>query len=364
MRKINLADYNFELPEELIAKEPVRPRDHSRLLVLDRKSGEIEHRIFYEIIDFLEPGDVLVMNDSKVFPARLLGEKQTGGKVEILLDKQIDDASFEAIGKHLKTGDVITFPRSRIKCYIISLENRIYKIRFSIGGEKLIKEIDKIGQTPLPPYILKARGTEHFDQKEDQKDYQTVYAKERGSAAAPTAGLHFTKSLLQKIKDKGVEIEKVTLHVGLGTFAPVKSDDISEHRIHQEYYSVQLAVWDKIVEAKKSGRRIIAVGTTTTRVLETLAGRAEELTSLPKGDTPSEGCPAVQLISGWTNIFITPGYEFKCVDALITNFHIPKSTLLLLVSAFASDNLIKKAYHEAIKHNYRFYSFGDAMLIV
>jgi S-adenosylmethionine:tRNA ribosyltransferase-isomerase len=363
---IKLSEFDFNLPDRLIATKPASPRDHSRLLVLDKHSGEINHHTFYEVPNFLKKGDILVLNESKVFPARLIGEKLTGGKVEILLDKQIGDNLFEAIGKKLKIGETITYQESNLKSQILSQNGKIYNVQFNKSGDDLIKEIEKIGQTPLPPYILKAREAKRPSKVDDKNDYQTVYAKHQGSSAAPTAGLHFTDALLKELGKKGVEVLKVTLHVGLGTFSPIKEEDITKHKIHSEYYSVDKEVWNKIAGAKKAGRRVIAVGTTSARVIETLAQsqksnlKNQNDNSKIKIEYTNNG---VDNYNGWTEIYIYPGYKFECVDALITNFHLPKSSLLLLVSAFAGKDKIDKAYWEAINENYRFYSYGDAMLI-
>ncbi len=319
---LTLKDFDFNLPECLIAQEPVRPRDHSRLLVLDKNTGQIEHKHFYDIVDYLQAGDVLVMNNSKVIRARLQGTKDTGGKVEVFLLRKIaagpcargDQEVWECMpNKKFKQNLKINFDQDYIGEII---EDK--KIKFNKPG------ITEVGETPLPPYIKK---------KAELEDYQTVYAKEEGSVAAPTAGLHFTPELLQKLKDKGVRIEEVTLHVGLGTFAPVREEDITKHEMHSEYV-VSPGI-------KKTGR-IICVGTTSARTIESLGLEAG---------------------SKWTDIFIYPGYKFKHVDCLITNFHLPKSSLMMLVSALAGQENIKHAYKEAIKEKYRFYSFGDAMLI-
>ena len=337
---MKLSEFDYNLPEELIAQKPMEPRDHSRLLVLDKNTGKITHYTFYDIIDFLKLGDVLVVNNSKVFPARLHGNrKDTGGKVEILLNKNIQDSVWEVMGKNLKTGIEIIFENSNLEAKVIKKNNKISNIQFNMKDESLFSELEKIGHTPLPPYIKK------IDSKKDKTDYQTVYAKPIGSAAAPTAVLHFTKKLLERIKAKGIEIVEVTLHVGLGTFAPVEEDDIEEHKIHSEYYTVIQEDLDKIIQTKKAGHRIIAVGTTSTRVLETIFNNSKHL-------------------SGWTDIFIYPGYNFKCIDGLITNFHLPKSTLLMLVSAFAGMKNIDKAYKEAINKEYHFFSYGDAMFLI
>jgi len=344
---MKLSEFDYNLPEELIAQKPVEPRDHSRLLVLDKEDGKISHHTFYDIIDFLNEGDVLVVNNSRVFPARLFGKrKDTGGKVEILLNKNIKDSEWEAIGKNLKLGTEIVFDNSKLEAKVIEKNDKISNIKFNIKEEFFFSEIEKIGHTPLPPYIKKN------DTKQDKSDYQTVYAKPVGSTAAPTAGLHFTNELLKKIKDKGINIVEVTLHVGLGTFEPVEEENITEHQIHTEYYIVIPDQIDKIIDAKKEGRRIIAVGTTSTRVLEHLFhSNNRQLTT-------------DNFLSGWTDIFIYPGYKFKCIDGLITNFHLPKSTLLMLVSAFAGKQNIDKAYKEAVDMKYRFFSYGDAMIII
>ena len=342
-----LNDFDYNLPSSLIAQSPARKRDYSRLLVLDRETSEITHQYFYNIVDCLKNGDILVLNNSKVFPARLFGKKETDGEVEILLQKEISRGIWEVIGKNLKVGAVLTFPSSILKAEVLKRDENIFTLEFNLNGTTFFREIEKIGKTPLPPYIKKDADTK------DKSSYQTVYAKTVGSSAAPTAGLHFTPSLLEKIKDKGVQILEVTLHVGLGTFAPVKNDNILEHKIHSEYYSIDKKVLQSITEAKKEKRRIIAVGTTTTRVLEHLFSEATYNSKLTTDD-----------LSGWTNIFIYPGYRFKCVDGLITNFHLPKSTLLMLVSAFAGKDKIDHAYKEAIGQEYRFFSYGDAMLII
>lgn len=347
---MKISDFDYILPDGFIAKEPASPRDHSKLLVLNKKNGEIKHCRFFEIVDFLKSGDTIVINNSKVFPARLIGRKETGGQAEVLLNHEISPGIWEALGKKLKTGDEVVFAPS-LRGEILSKNGETITIQFNLSSGVLIETIDKIGQIPLPPYILKQRHSMSANRK-DSVDYQTVYAKDRGSAAAPTAGLHFTDNLLKKISAKGVKILEITLHVGLGTFAPIKTDNIKDHRIHAEYYSIDKNTLDQIVSAKKTKERIIAVGTTTTRVLETIFRNHR----LPTTDH--------QLLCGWTDIYIYPPYKFRCVDAMITNFHLPKSSLLLLVSAFAGTDKIKKAYTEAIKNNYRFYSYGDAMLII
>lgn len=341
---MKLSEFDFQLPDELIATKLAEPRDHARLLILEKETERINHHTFYEIIDYLNPGDVLVWNSSKVFPARLFGKREdTEGKIELLLNKKISDLEWEVIGKNLKVGIKIVFDRSDLKAEVTSRSDKIYYIKFNKAGDDFFNEIDKIGITPLPPYIKRDQTSQ------DKIDYQTVYAKEIGSAAAPTAGLHFTEELIQKIKEKGITIAEVTLHVGLGTFSPVKTEEIEDHQIHSEYYSAKKQEIEKIIEAKKLGNKVVAVGTTSARVLESLCRFNEKLESKD--------------YSGFTDIFIYPGYKFKCVDSLITNFHLPKSTLLMLVSALAGQKNILNAYQAAIAENYKFFSYGDAMLI-
>lgn len=335
-------DFNFELPEHLIAQTPLEKRDASRLLVLDKKTGNIEHQHFYNIIDYLNPGDVLVLNDTKVLPARLYGVKEdTKAVIEILMLKENHKDEWECLvkpAKRVKVGTIINFgDKLQAKCLSIG-EEGIRVLKFKYQG--IFYEIlDELGEMPLPPYI--------HEKLKDQNRYQTVYAKVEGSAAAPTAGLHFTKELLDKITNKGVKIEYITLHVGLGTFRPVNVDDINEHKMHSEFYMMSAETARVLNDAKNNKHRIISVGTTSTRTLETimnLYGTFKEC-------------------RGWTDIFIYPGYEFKAIDALITNFHLPKSTLVMLVSALAGRENILNAYNEAIKKEYRFFSFGDSMLI-
>ena len=341
---MKLSDFDFELPIELIAQEPAEPRDSARLLVLDSSSGQIKHDRFSNLTDYLETGDVLVLNNSKVIPARLFGKKESGGEVEIFLNHQISENIWQVLGRKLKVGQKISFDDSKLMAKVVEKKDDTYSVEFNFSGNDFIAEIQKIGHTPLPPYIQRS------DNKKDKQEYQTVYAKDNGSVAAPTAGLHFTNNLLDKIQQKNVELLEVTLHVGLGTFSPVKTDNIEDHQIHSEYYSVEKSILKKIIEAKKNGRRIIAVGTTTTRVLEHIFQKPDLIT-------------AESNISGWTNIFIYPGYKFKCVDGLITNFHLPKSSLLMLVSALAGKEKIDRAYKEAIAEQYRFFSYGDGMFI-
>ncbi len=340
---MKVSDFNYELPEELIAQVPLEKRDASRLMVLDRTNRTIEHKTFHDIVDYLEPGDCLVRNNTKVIPARLYGEKEeTKAKVEFLLLKQIEGDVWEVMvrpGRRLKPGVMVNFGEGILKAEILDyLDGENRKVRFIYQG--IFNEIlDQIGLMPLPPYI---------HEKLKQKDrYQTIYAKYDGSAAAPTAGLHFTEEIFEEVKKKGVEVANVTLHVGIGTFRPVKEETVEEHDMHTEHYYIKPEDVEKINRAKQEGHRIIAVGTTSCRVLESVADE--------KG--------YVKPIEGDTNIFIYPGYKFKCIDALITNFHLPESTLLMLVSALADREFILKAYKEAVREKYRFFSFGDAMFI-
>ena len=345
MQEIGLQtkDYYFDLPQEQIAQDPLEDRSSSRLLVLDKETGAREHHIFKDIKSYLKPGDCLVLNNTKVIPARLIGEKEgTGAKVEILLLKRKENDIWETLvkpGKKARPGAKIIFGGGLLSCEILSIEeegNRL--IQFSYDG--IFEEIlDQLGQMPLPPYIT--------HQLQDKNRYQTVYAKYEGSAAAPTAGLHFTKELLKEIEEMGVRLAYVTLHVGLGTFRPVKVDNVKEHHMHSEFYQVDAQAAEKINQTKKEGGRIICVGTTSCRTIESAA---EE-------DGTMKPC------SGETDIFIYPGYEFKAIDAQITNFHLPKSTLIMLVSAFAGKENIMNAYNEAVKEKYRFFSFGDSMFI-
>ena len=339
---MNLTEFYYDLPEELIAQVPIQKRDESRLMILDRKNKTIENKIFKDIIDYLKPGDCLVRNNTKVIPARIYGKKETGANVEFLLLNNIEGDIWEAIvrpGNKLHVGTKVTFGEGLLNAEIIEvMEGGTRKVKFTYNG--IFNEIlDKIGLMPLPPYI-------HEELKEKDR-YQTVYAKYQGSAAAPTAGLHFTEELLERIKEKGVEIANVTLHVGIGTFRPVKVEKIEEHHMHSEHYYIKKEDAEKINNAKKNGGRIISVGTTSCRVLESIADENG----------------FVKEIEGDTSIFIYPGYKFKCIDALITNFHLPESTLLMLVSALAGKDYVMKAYKEAVEQKYRFFSFGDAMFI-
>ena len=340
---MNVRDFNFDLPQELIAQDPLLDRSSSRLLVMDKQTGEIEHRHFRDILSYLKEGDCLVINDTKVIPARLFGVKEgTEAKIEILLLKRRENDIWETLvkpGKKAKEGTVISFGDGLLKGTVIDVVeegNRL--IQFSYDG--IFEEIlDQLGQMPLPPYIT--------HQLQDKNRYQTVYAKHEGSAAAPTAGLHFTKELLEEIEKKGISIARVTLHVGLGTFRPVKVDTIESHHMHSEFYMVEEAEAKKVNDTKKNGGRIICVGTTSCRTVESAS--------------TEEGI--LKAGSGWTEIFIYPGYRFKTLDCLITNFHLPESTLVMLVSALAGREHVLHAYEEAIKERYRFFSFGDAMFL-
>lgn len=336
-------DFDFELPERLIAQTPIKNRDESRMLVLDKETGTIEHKHFNEIIDYLNKGDTLVLNDTKVMPARLYGVKEdTNAIIEVLLLKDLEENKWECLtkpAKRIKIGTVVIFGDGRLKAKCIEIKEEGIRV-FELKYEGILYEIlDSLGEMPLPPYI--------HEKLEDKDRYQTVYAKNIGSAAAPTAGLHFTKELLKKIEEKGINIEYVTLHVGLGTFRPVNVEDVTTHKMHSEFYMMSKETAEVLNKAKKENRRIISVGTTSTRTLETiinLYGEFKECT-------------------GWTDIFIYPGYKFKAINSLITNFHLPKSTLVMLVSALAGKENIMKAYHEAIEKEYRFFSFGDSMFI-
>ncbi len=349
---MKVSDYHFNLPNELIASIPTDRRDESRLMVLD-KTGDISHRKFSNIVSLLSDQDVLVFNNTKVFPARLIGKnKETGGKIEILLNHQVGGKYWEVIGKNLAVGKNIIFDNSHLEGEVISKEDKTFVVNFNLKEESFFIELEKIGLIPLPPYIESKRKINHTLYDKDKERYQTIYAKERGSVAAPTAGLHFSQDLLKKIKDKGVKTFELTLHVGLGTFAHVETAEVEDHKIHQEFYSISRESYDSLSELKKSGHRIVSVGTTTTRVLETIFSNP-----LLVDDEQST------TLSGWTDIYIYPGYKFKFVDSLITNFHLPSSSLLFLVAALVGKENILNAYEEAIKEKYRFYSYGDAMFI-
>jgi len=339
--KLTTSDFTFDLPENQIAQTPIVNREKSKLMVLDRKSETIEHKSFYNILEHLNEGDCLVMNNSRVLPARMFGTKTTGAVIEILLLKRQTLDRWECLvkpGKRAKPGTIINFSDKLEGQVLEDLEDGVKLLEFKYDGvfESIIEEL---GEMPLPPYIK--------EKLEDQERYQTVYAEVNGSAAAPTAGLHFTEDLMEKIREKGVSIAYVTLHVGLGTFRPVKVDNVDDHIMHSEYYELNEYNADIIRNAKGKGGRIISVGTTSTRTLESICKKLGKL----------------EMDSGWTDIFIYPGYEFQAIDALITNFHLPESTLLMLVSAFSNREYILKAYKEAVDNNYRFFSFGDAMFI-
>ena len=339
---MQVSEFNYNLPEELIAQVPIKNRDESRLMILDRTNKTIEHKVFKDIVDYLEPGDCLVRNNTRVIPARIYGKKETGANVEFLLLNNIEGDIWESIvrpGNKLHVGSKVIFGDGILKAQILEImPGGTRKVKFEYSG--IFNEIlDKIGLMPLPPYI--------HETLKDNTRYQTVYAKYDGSAAAPTAGLHFTPELLDKIEKKGIKIANVTLHVGIGTFRPVKEETVENHEMHSEHFYIKEEDVEKINSTKKAGKRVIAVGTTSCRVLETIANE-NGLVKVTEGDT---------------KIFIYPGYKFKCLDGLITNFHLPQSTLLMLVSALAGKEFILKAYEEAVKEKYRFFSFGDAMFI-
>ena len=339
---MNIEEFDFELPENLIAQTPLQKRDSSKLLVLDKKTGNIEHKHFTDIIDYLNEGDTLVLNDTKVLPARLYGVKEeTNALIEILLLKETKKDTWECLvkpAKRVHVGTIVNFSdKLKAKC-ILEKEDGIRHFELYYNGI-LLEILDELGEMPLPPYI--------HEKLEEKDRYQTVYAKNSGSAAAPTAGLHFTNELLEKIKQKNVNIVYITLHVGLGTFRPVNVENILDHKMHSEFYMMSKETADILNKAKQEDRRIISVGTTTTRTIETIMSKYGKFIET----------------SGWTDIFIYPGYQFKGISALITNFHLPKSTLIMLVSAFASKEIILSAYQEAVKNKYRFFSFGDSMFI-
>lgn len=340
---MKVSEFKYDLPEELIAQHPYDKRDSARLMVIDKTSQKIEHKIFADVIDYLQPGDCLVINNTKVLPARLYGKKETGANVEFLLLKRIEGDCWEAMvrpGNKLRPGTKVTFGEGILQAEVLEvLDGGNRKVKFEYEG--IFNEIlDKIGLMPLPPYIK--------EKLENNDDYQTVYAKYNGSSAAPTAGLHFTEELLEQIKQKGVEIANVTLHVGIGTFRPVKVENIEEHHMHSEHYYIKQEDADKINQAKKNGHKVVSVGTTSCRVLESVADENG----------------FVKETEGDTSIFIYPGYHFKCIDRLITNFHLPESTLIMLVSSLAGKDFVMKAYEEAVKERYQFFSFGDAMMIL
>ena len=338
------SDFSYNLPPERIAQRPASPRDHSRLLVLYKKTGKILHKHFYNIVDYLKKGDVVVLNNTKVFPARLIGKrKDTGGKVEVFLLRPVSQNQYECLigNRRKKVGQTVVFSKNFFCQIIKQINQSVWQVKFNQSGKRLEHAINQYGLVPTPPYIKV-----HSKSQKLKKEYQTVFAKYTGSVAAPTAGFHFTKLLIVKLKKLGIQFEYVTLHVGLETFAPVKEDDITSHKMHSEYALIDKKTADRLNRAKKEGRRIIAVGTTSVRTLESFSHESH-----------------IKPGKKWTDIFIYPGYKFKFVHAMITNFHLPKSTLLMLVSAFAGKKTIDQAYREAIDKKYRFYSFGDAMLI-
>ena len=375
---MKLSDFDYNLPSNLIAQEPMKPRDKSRLLVLDKESGEMEHSIFKDIDTYLQEGDVVVMNDSKVIPARLIGHKKdTQGKVEVFLHTHLQGQEWECLvgGRNIQSGLTVKFDRG-VEGYVKEkYDEETWRVEFNRKESELMPELYRIGYTPLPPYIKREEG----ETKEDRHRYQTVYAddKKKGSVAAPTAGLHFTNRVMKKLKNKGVRFEYLTLHVGLGTFAPVKTEKIEEHKMHAEWAEVTSGTLKSIIKAKQEGRRVVAVGTTSVRVLEAVFRYKEYSKCLDKKFEIRNS--KFENFKGWVDIFIYPGFNFQVVDAMLTNFHLPKSSLLMLVSAFAcaepsrsagtstelstgKDN-IDKAYREAVKEKYRFYSYGDSMLI-
>ncbi len=339
------SDFYYDLPQELIAQTPIEPRDMSRLMVIDKNTGEVEHKIFKDLIDYLRPDDCLILNDTRVIPARIYGvKKETGAVVEFLLLKQSENNVWECLckpGKRAKIGTEFVFGDGIVECEVVDItDDGNRKVQFKCDSKEIYTILDKIGKMPLPPYIT--------EELQNGELYQTVYSKELGSAAAPTAGLHFTKEMLKKIEDKGIKIGYVTLHVGLGTFRPVKVDDVTNHKMHSEHYHISKETADLINDTKKNGGRVIAVGTTSTRTLESVATK--------------NGCICED--EDDTSIFIYPGYEFKCIDGLVTNFHLPESTLIMLISAFAGYDNVMNAYKIAVEEKYRFFSFGDACLFI
>lgn len=339
------SDFYYDLPQELIAQTPIEPRDESRLMVVDKNTGEVTHKIFKDLIDYLNPNDCLILNDTRVIPARIYGvKKETGAVVEFLLLKQSENNVWECLckpGKRAKIGTEFVFGEGLVECEVIDItDDGNRKIQFKCDSKEIYTILDKIGKMPLPPYIT--------EELKNGERYQTVYSRELGSAAAPTAGLHFTQELLKKIEDKGIKIGYVTLHVGLGTFRPVKVDDVTKHKMHTEHYHISKQTADLINETKANGGRVISVGTTSTRTLESVASK--------------NGCICED--EDDTSIFIYPGYDFKCIDGLVTNFHLPESTLIMLISAFAGYDNVMNAYKIAVDERYRFFSFGDACLFI
>jgi S-adenosylmethionine:tRNA ribosyltransferase-isomerase len=341
---MQLSDFHFHLPKELIANHPTKNRTDSRLLQLDGKTGEITHRNFADVLELLEPGDLMVFNDTRVIPARLLGQKESGGKVEVLIERVLDEHSVLAhirANKSPKPGNILILENA-IKAEMVERQEELFKLQF-LGVKSVFELLEAHGHMPLPPYIERA------DEEEDKERYQTVYGEKPGAVAAPTAGLHFDDNILSKIRNKGIQTKFVTLHVGAGTFQPVRVDNIQEHKMHSEYAEVSQDVVDAILATKKAGKRIIAVGTTSVRSLESAAAASETDLIAP--------------FSSDTSIFIYPGYEFQIIDAMVTNFHLPESTLIMLVSAFSGQDNILKAYNEAVQQEYRFFSYGDAMFL-
>ncbi len=339
------SDFYYDLPQELIAQTPIEPRDMSRLMVIDKNTGEVEHKIFKDLTDYLRPGDCLILNDTRVIPARIYGvKKETGAVVEFLLLKQSENNVWECLckpGKRAKIGTEFIFGEGIVECEVIDVtDDGNRKVQFKCDSKEIYNILDKIGKMPLPPYIT--------EELKNGELYQTVYSKELGSAAAPTAGLHFTKEMLKEIENKGIKIGYVTLHVGLGTFRPVKVDDVTKHKMHSEHYHISKETADLINDTKANGGRVVSVGTTSTRTLESVATK--------------HGCICED--EDDTSIFIYPGYEFKCIDGLVTNFHLPESTLIMLISAFAGYDNVMNAYKIAVDEKYRFFSFGDACLFI
>ncbi len=346
---MQVADFHFDLPEELIAKAPKEDRASSRLMQLNGNSGDIDHHIFADIVNLVEPGDLLIFNNTRVIPARLFGQKESGGKVEILVERLLDEHSVLAhvrANKSPKPGNVLVL-EGEVRAEMVARHDDLFELKF-LGNETVLSALERKGHMPLPPYI------DRPDTEEDKERYQTVYNEKPGAVAAPTAGLHFTDALLQQLKDKGVQTEFVTLHVGAGTFQSVRVDNVEEHKMHSEYAEVPQSVVDAIVATKKAGNRVIAVGTTSVRSVESAAWKS--------GIGRSE-IAELKPFTGETDIFIYPGFEFKVIDAMVTNFHLPESTLIMLVSAFAGQDNILKAYNEAVAEKYRFFSYGDAMLL-